>query len=157
MNCKTVKLDYVKPKLTGCLSSSFFFCVKKKTKHNRSTISMPKSTIFVANCKWLKKNIKMSFTELKSNLNRLCSVKPALKKVSKYENKFAKLQKKAAEFNFRNQLKVVKKKEFTLEEEEKEVSCRWIRYQKWSMIITIYDYKYKWRIRLCIRHYLIEI
>lgn len=51
-----------------------------------------------------------------------CSVKPALKKVSKYENKFAKLQKKAAEFNFRNQLKVVKKKEFTLEEEEKEVS-----------------------------------
>ena len=50
------------------------------------------------------------------------SVKPTLKKVSKYENKFAKLQKKAAEFNFRNQLKVVKKKEFTLEEEEKEVS-----------------------------------
>lgn len=41
--------------------------------------------------------------------------------MSKYENKFAKLQKKAAEFNFRNQLKVVKKKEFTLEEEEKEV------------------------------------
>jgi len=41
--------------------------------------------------------------------------------VSKYENKFAKLQKKAAEFNFRNQLKVVKKKEFTLEEEDKEV------------------------------------
>jgi hypothetical protein len=51
-----------------------------------------------------------------------CSQKPALKKVSKYENKFAKLQKKAAEFNFRNQLKVVKKKEFTLEEEDKEVS-----------------------------------
>lgn len=49
------------------------------------------------------------------------SVKPSLKKVSKYENKFAKLQKKAAEFNFRNQLKVVKKKEFTMEEEEKEV------------------------------------
>jgi hypothetical protein len=51
-----------------------------------------------------------------------CSQKPTLKKVSKYENKFAKLQKKAAEFNFRNQLKVVKKKEFTLEEEDKEVS-----------------------------------
>ncbi|XP_065583803.1 troponin I-like, partial [Artemia franciscana] len=47
-------------------------------------------------------------------------VKPTLKKVSKYENKFAKLQKKAAEFNFRNQLKKVKKKEFTLEEEDKE-------------------------------------
>merc|ERR1711944_60463 len=36
-------------------------------------------------------------------------IKPSLKKVSKYENKFAKLQKKAAEFNFRNQLKTVKK------------------------------------------------
>ncbi|XP_037026234.1 troponin I isoform X12 [Bradysia coprophila] len=52
-------------------------------------------------------------------------VKPTLKKVSKYENKFAKLQKKAAEFNFRNQLKVVKKKEFTLEEEEKEKKPDW--------------------------------
>ncbi|XP_058445061.1 troponin I isoform X5 [Malaya genurostris] len=52
-------------------------------------------------------------------------VKPALKKVSKYENKFAKLQKKAAEFNFRNQLKVVKKKEFTLEEEDKEKKPDW--------------------------------
>ena len=48
------------------------------------------------------------------------SIKPTLKKVSKYENKFAKLQKKAAEFNFRNQLKTVKKKEFTLEEETNE-------------------------------------
>merc|ERR1712110_213253 len=38
-------------------------------------------------------------------------IKPTLKKVSKYENKFAKLQKKAAEFNFRNQLKTVKDKE----------------------------------------------
>merc|ERR1712045_339203 len=45
-------------------------------------------------------------------------IKPTLKKVSKYENKFAKLQKKAAEFNFRNQLKTVKKKEFTVDEEE---------------------------------------
>jgi len=52
-------------------------------------------------------------------------IKPSLKKVSKYENKFAKLQKKAAEFNFRNQLKVVKKKEFTLEEEEKEKKPDW--------------------------------
>ena len=56
------------------------------------------------------------------NFSIYFSVKPTLKKVSKYENKFAKLQKKAAEFNFRNQLKVVKKKEFTLEEEDKEVS-----------------------------------
>merc|ERR1712098_63267 len=45
-------------------------------------------------------------------------IKPTLKKVSKYENKFAKLQKKAAEFNFRNQLKTVKKKEFTMDDEE---------------------------------------
>ena len=50
------------------------------------------------------------------------SIKPSLRKVSKYENKFAKLQKKAAEFNFRNQLKQVKKKEFTMEDEDKEVS-----------------------------------
>jgi Troponin len=48
----------------------------------------------------------------------LTSIKPTLKKVSKYENKFAKLQKKAAEFNFRNQLKTVKKKEFTMDEDE---------------------------------------
>ena len=48
----------------------------------------------------------------------LFSIKPTLKKVSKYENKFAKLQKKAAEFNFRNQLKTVKKKEFTMEDDE---------------------------------------
>ena len=39
-----------------------------------------------------------------------------MKKVSKYENKFAKLQKKAAEFNFRNQLKTVKKKEFSIDD-----------------------------------------
>lgn len=55
-------------------------------------------------------------------------MKPTLKKVSKYENKFAKLQKKAAEFNFRNQLKQVKKKEFTLEEEDKEVN-KYINYK----------------------------
>lgn len=58
----------------------------------------------------------------KKNVVLVISVKPTLKKVSKYENKFAKLQKKAAEFNFRNQLKVVKKKEFALEDEDKEVS-----------------------------------
>ena len=44
-------------------------------------------------------------------------MKPTLKKVSKYEDKFAKLQKKAAEFNFRNKLKTVKKKEFSIDEE----------------------------------------
>merc|ERR1711977_80569 len=47
-------------------------------------------------------------------------IKPTLKKVSKYENKFAKLQKKAAEFNFRNQLRTVKKKEFALEEDDRD-------------------------------------
>ncbi|XP_018564826.1 troponin I isoform X10 [Anoplophora glabripennis] len=67
-----------------------------------------------------RKDIEIA--ELNSQVNDLRGkfVKPTLKKVSKYENKFAKLQKKAAEFNFRNQLKVVKKKEFTLEEEDKE-------------------------------------
>lgn len=67
-------------------------------------------------------NRDFQIADLNSQVNDLRGkfVKPALKKVSKYENKFAKLQKKAAEFNFRNQLKVVKKKEFTLEEEDKE-------------------------------------
>ena len=46
------------------------------------------------------------------------SVKPSLKKVSKNENKFAKLQKKAQEFNFRQNLKVVKKPEFSIKDEE---------------------------------------
>ena len=50
--------------------------------------------------------------------NISCSIKPSLKKVSKYENKFAKLQKKAGEFNLRSQLKNVKKKEFTMDQEE---------------------------------------
>nr|XP_015834630.1 PREDICTED: troponin I isoform X6 [Tribolium castaneum] len=71
------------------------------------------------------KDIEIS--DLNSQVNDLRGkfVKPTLKKVSKYENKFAKLQKKAAEFNFRNQLKVVKKKEFTLEEEDKEKKPDW--------------------------------
>merc|ERR1712055_1051279 len=58
--------------------------------------------------------------ELNSKVNDLRGkfIKPTLKKVSTYENKFAKLQKKAAEFNFRNQLKTVKKKEFSMDEEE---------------------------------------
>ncbi|KAH0550380.1 hypothetical protein KQX54_019082 [Cotesia glomerata] len=67
-----------------------------------------------------KKDFEIS--DLNSQVNDLRGkfMKPTLKKVSKYESKFAKLQKKAAEFNFRNQLKQVKKKEFTLEEEDKE-------------------------------------
>ncbi|XP_023027309.1 troponin wings up A isoform X13 [Leptinotarsa decemlineata] len=71
---------------------------------------------------YLVKKKDMEIAELNSQVNDLRGkfVKPTLKKVSKYENKFAKLQKKAAEFNFRNQLKVVKKKEYTLEEEDKE-------------------------------------
>ncbi|CAH2063051.1 unnamed protein product, partial [Iphiclides podalirius] len=71
---------------------------------------------------YIVKRKDMEIADLNSQVNDLRGkfVKPTLKKVSKYENKFAKLQKKAAEFNFRNQLKVVKKKEFTLEEEDKE-------------------------------------
>ncbi|XP_014612011.1 PREDICTED: troponin I isoform X6 [Polistes canadensis] len=73
----------------------------------------------------LERQIRMKqfeISDLNSQVNDLRGkfMKPTLKKVSKYENKFAKLQKKAAEFNFRNQLKQVKKKEFTLEEEDKE-------------------------------------
>ncbi|XP_055296688.1 troponin I isoform X4 [Sitodiplosis mosellana] len=71
---------------------------------------------------YIVKRKDVEINDLNAQVNDLRGkfVKPTLKKVSKYENKFAKLQKKAAEFNFRNQLKVVKKKEFTLEEEEKE-------------------------------------
>uniref|UniRef100_A0A0A9X1T4 Troponin I n=1 Tax=Lygus hesperus TaxID=30085 RepID=A0A0A9X1T4_LYGHE len=71
---------------------------------------------------YIVKKKDWEIADLNSQVNDLRGkfVKPTLKKVSKYENKFAKLQKKAAEFNFRNQLKVVKKKEFTLEEEDKE-------------------------------------
>ncbi|XP_037921687.1 troponin I isoform X4 [Hermetia illucens] len=74
----------------------------------------------------------LEINDLNAQVNDLRGkfVKPTLKKVSKYENKFAKLQKKAAEFNFRNQLKVVKKKEFTLEEEEKERKLKEIEKQK---------------------------
>ncbi|XP_047517412.1 troponin I isoform X7 [Pieris napi] len=77
---------------------------------------------------------KMEISDLNSQVNDLRGkfVKPTLKKVSKYENKFAKLQKKAAEFNFRNQLKVVKKKEFTLEEEDKEGAVAAKKKPDWS-------------------------
>ncbi|XP_063850281.1 troponin I-like isoform X29 [Scylla paramamosain] len=74
--------------------------------------------------KWdLEHQIKMKdyqINELNIQVNDLRGkfIKPTLKKVSKYENKFAKLQKKAAEFNFRNQLKTVKKKEFELEDDK---------------------------------------
>jgi len=76
---------------------------------------------------YLVKGKDYQISDLNAQVNDLRGkfVKPTLKKVSKYENKFAKLQKKAAEFNFRNQLKVVKKKEFTLEEEDKEKKPDW--------------------------------
>ncbi|XP_008545258.1 troponin I isoform X1 [Microplitis demolitor] len=76
---------------------------------------------------YIVKRKDYEISELNSQVNDLRGkfVKPTLKKVSKYENKFAKLQKKAAEFNFRNQLKQVKKKEFTLEEEDKEKKPDW--------------------------------
>merc|ERR1711988_1094871 len=64
------------------------------------------------------KDFKINELNIAVNDLRGKFIKPTLKKVSKYENKFAKLQKKAAEFNFRNQLKTVKKKEFSMDEEE---------------------------------------
>ena len=45
-----------------------------------------------------------------------------MKKVAKHENKFAKLQSQAAKYQFRNQLKTVKKQEYTLKEQEEGVS-----------------------------------
>merc|ERR1712010_123453 len=44
--------------------------------------------------------LNMSVSDVKGKF-----IKPTLKKVSKYENKFAKLQEKAAKFAFANQLK----------------------------------------------------
>ncbi|XP_063978895.1 troponin I-like isoform X3 [Diachasmimorpha longicaudata] len=77
---------------------------------------------------YIVKRKDFEINDLNSQVNDLRGkfMKPTLKKVSKYESKFAKLQKKAAEFNFRNQLKQVKKKEFTLEEEDKEEKPEWV-------------------------------
>jgi hypothetical protein len=44
--------------------------------------------------------LQMSVSDMKGKF-----IKPTLKKVSKYENKFAKLQEKAAKFAFANQMK----------------------------------------------------
>merc|ERR1712039_112774 len=76
--------------------------------------------------KWdLERGIKiriLEINELNIAVNDLRGkfIKPTLKKVSKYENKFAKLQKKASEFSIRTQLKTVKKKEFAMDEGEAE-------------------------------------
>merc|ERR1712029_921168 len=51
-----------------------------------------------------KKDFEINELNIAVNDLRGKFIKPTLKKVSKYENKFAKLQQKAAEFNFRNQL-----------------------------------------------------
>lgn len=67
----------------------------------------------------MRKDFEINELNIQVNDLRGKFIKPTLKKVSKYENKFAKLQKKAAEFNFRNQLKTVKKKEFELEDDNK--------------------------------------
>merc|ERR1711970_1371547 len=67
-----------------------------------------------------KKDYMINELNIQVNDLRGKFIKPSLKKVSKYENKFAKLQKKAAEFNFRNNLKQIKKKEFTMEGEEQQ-------------------------------------
>jgi len=72
----------------------------------------------------LRKEYEINELNIQVNDLRGKFVKPTLKKVSKYENKFAKLQKKAAEFNFRNQLKQVKKKEFSMEEDEKSTKSK---------------------------------
>merc|ERR1711868_353765 len=63
-----------------------------------------------------KKEYEISELNIQVNDLRGKFVKPSLKKVSKYE----KLQKKAAEFNFRNNLKQTKKKEFTMDDDDKD-------------------------------------
>merc|ERR1719330_2212279 len=60
--------------------------------------------------KWYKLEAEMFFlqsNELTISVSDMKGkfIKPSLKKVSKYENKFAKLQEKAAKFAFANQLK----------------------------------------------------
>ncbi|XP_068225329.1 troponin I isoform X4 [Palaemon carinicauda] len=73
----------------------------------------------------IRKDYEINELNIQVNDLRGKFIKPTLKKVSKYENKFAKLQKKAAEFNFRNQLKTVKKKEFELEDDKGATKPDW--------------------------------
>merc|ERR1712110_1055992 len=68
----------------------------------------------------MKKEFEINELNIAVNDLRGKFIKPTLKKVSKYENKFAKLQKKASEFSIRTQLKTVKKKEFAMDEGESE-------------------------------------
>merc|ERR1719230_2491346 len=68
----------------------------------------------------MKKDFEINELNIAVNALRGKFIKPTLKKVSKYENKFAKLQKKASEFSIRTQLKTVKKKEFAMDEGEAE-------------------------------------
>merc|ERR1711988_1744865 len=68
----------------------------------------------------MKKDYRINELNIAVNDLRGKFIKPTLKKVSKYENKFAKLQKKASEFSIRTQLKTVKKKEFAMDEGEAE-------------------------------------
>ncbi|XP_029680288.1 troponin I isoform X1 [Formica exsecta] len=98
--------------------------------HNRITALEDKKF----DIEYIVKKKDFEISDLNSQVNDLRGkfMKPTLKKVSKYENKFAKLQKKAAEFNFRNQLKQVKKKEFTLEEEDKENASKDKKKPDWS-------------------------
>merc|ERR1712168_658439 len=73
----------------------------------------------------MRKDYEINELNIQVNDLRGKFIKPTLKKVSKYENKFAKLQKKAAEFNFGNQLKTVKKKEFTMEDDKGAPKPEW--------------------------------
>ena len=56
-------------------------------------------------CSWCATSTQNLYHYITNKLIYSCSIKPSLKKVSKYENKFAKLQEKAAKFAFANQLK----------------------------------------------------
>jgi len=67
-----------------------------------------------------KKNYSITDLDFQVNDCKGKFVKPTLKKVAKQENKFAKLQSQAAKYQFRNQLKTVKKQEYTLKEPEED-------------------------------------
>uniref|UniRef100_A0A8D8UPA6 Troponin I n=1 Tax=Cacopsylla melanoneura TaxID=428564 RepID=A0A8D8UPA6_9HEMI len=72
---------------------------------------------------------EFEISELGKQVNDLRGkfIRPILKKVSKYENKFAKMQRKTAETNFRAHLKAVKKRDYSLEDAEKEKKPAWVK------------------------------
>merc|ERR1712062_192064 len=74
--------------------------LSRSTSTNGSILKVRCSSFNVRSFCVTSKSTNMSVSDMKGKF-----IKPTLKKVSKYENKFAKLQEKAAKFAFANQLK----------------------------------------------------